>query len=207
MRKFNINLVFDVGANTGQYASQLRRAGYKGKIVSFEPLNEAFGELKRISANDNKWQIEKTGLGDFDGEAIINVAENSVSSSILNIRNEHVKAVPDSRYVSNETITVKKLDSIFSNYKNEGKRFFLKIDTQGFEKEVIQGSLQSLPYISGLQVEMSLVELYEGESNYEELKKLIEDCGFELYSLEPGFSDPDTGKLMQVDGIFFRSKQ
>ncbi len=207
MKRFNIDFVFDVGANTGQYASQLRRAGYKGKIVSFEPLNEAFSELKRISTNDNKWQIEKTGLGDFDGEAIINVAENSVSSSILNIRKEHVKAVPDSRYVSNETITVKKLDSIFSNYKNEGKNFFLKIDTQGFEKEVIQGSLQALPYISGLQVEMSLVELYEGESNYEELKKLIEDCGFELYSLEPGFSDPDTGKLMQVDGIFFRSKQ
>jgi FkbM family methyltransferase len=206
MKKFNIDFVFDVGANTGQYANQLRSAGYKGAILSFEPLTEAFSILQKHTEKDKNWKAEQIGLGNFDGESLINVAKNSVSSSILNIRKEHVEAVPDSKYVSQEKITIRKLDTIFEKYEQQGKNFFLKIDTQGFEKEVINGALLSLPKIAGIQVEMSLVELYEGESMYEDLKRLVESYGFDLYSLEPGFSDPDTGKLMQIDGIFFRSK-
>jgi len=206
MKRFNINFVFDVGANTGQYASHLRRAGYKGTILSFEPLTEAFSILQKHTEKDKNWKAEQIGLGNFDGETIINVAQNSVSSSILNIRKEHVEAVPDSKYISQENITIRKLDSIFNKYEQKGKNFFLKIDTQGFEREVINGALLSLPKITGIQVEMSLVQLYEGESMYDDSKKLIESYGFELYSLEPGFSDPDSGKLMQIDGIFFRKK-
>ena len=204
LRKYKVDFVFDVGANTGQYASQLRRAGYKGEILSFEPLNEAFAALRKKTDQDNLWNAVQMGLGDFDGEAVIHVAENSVSSSIRDIKNEHVQAVPKSKYIAQETITVRKLDTVFHEYKKEGKTCFLKIDTQGFEKEVINGALQSLSAFAGIQVEMSLVPLYEGESMYEELKKLIEQNGFELFSLEPGFSDPGTGKLMQVDGVFFR---
>ena len=204
LRRFKVNFVLDVGANTGQYADQLRKAGYKGEILSFEPLNEAFIKLKKKSSRDNLWNAEQLGLGDYDGEAIIHVAENSVSSSILDIKSDHVKAVPESKYIAQEKIIVRKLDSIFNRYKQDGKTFFLKIDTQGFEKEVINGSLQSLPDITGIQVEMSLVPLYEGELMFEDLKKMIEDNGFELFSLEPGFFDQESGKLMQVDGVFFR---
>lgn len=204
LRKYKVDFVFDVGANTGQYASQLRKAGYKGDILSFEPLNEAFAALKKKADQDNLWNAVQMGLGDFDGEAVIHIAENSVSSSIRDIKNEHVQAVPESKYIAQETITVRKLDTVFHEYKKEGKTCFLKIDTQGFEKEVINGALQSLSAFAGIQVEMSLVPLYEGESMYEDLKKLIEQNGFELFSLEPGFSDPETGKLMQVDGVFFR---
>ncbi len=207
MNRFNIDFVFDVGANTGQYANQLRSAGYKGAILSFEPLTEAFSKLQKHIEKDKNWKAEQIGLGNFDGESMINVAKNSVSSSILNIRKEHVKAVPESKYVSQEKITIRKLDNIFEKYEQHGKNFFLKIDTQGFEKEVINGSFLSLSKIAGIQVEMSLVALYEGESMFEDLKRLIESLGFELYSLEPGFSDPDTGKLMQIDGIFFKSKK
>jgi FkbM family methyltransferase len=207
MKKFNIDFVFDVGANTGQYASHLRCAGYKGTILSLEPLPEAFSILQKHVEKDKNWKAEQIGLGNFDGDAIINVAKNSVSSSILNIRKEHVEAVPDSKYVSQEKISIRKLDSIFEKYEQNGKNYFLKIDTQGFEKEVINGALLTLPKITGIQVEMSLVALYEGESMFEDLKRLIESYGFELYSLEPGFSDPDTGKLMQIDGIFFKSKK
>jgi FkbM family methyltransferase len=206
MKKFNINFVFDVGANTGQYANQLRSAGYKGTIHSFEPLTEAFSILQKHTEEDKNWRAEQIGLGNFDGESVINVAENSVSSSILNIKKEHVEAVPESKYVAQEKITIRKLDSIFEKYEQLEKNFFLKIDTQGFEREVINGALLSLPKITGIQVEMSLVELYEGESMYEDLKRLVESYGFDLYSLEPGFSDPETRKLMQIDGIFFRSK-
>jgi FkbM family methyltransferase len=205
MRKFNVGLILDVGANTGQYAANVRCAGYTGDIVSFEPLNEAFNLLSHKTDRDHKWSAVQIGLGDFDGESVINVSKNLVSSSILNIRKEHTDAAPESKYIAQEKIVIQKLDSIFSNYKKNGVNTFLKIDTQGFEKEVITGAIKSLGEIVGIQVEMSLVELYEGELMFDEMKKMIESHGFELYYLEPGFSNPMTGKLMQVDGIFFRN--
>ncbi len=206
MKRFNIGVVFDVGANTGQFAGSVRKAGYKGEIISFEPLSSAFKLLKNQSDNDEKWSSENFGMGDFDGESVINISQNLVSSSILNIKKEHTDAEPESKYVAQEKITIRKLDSVFSNYEQKGKNIFLKIDTQGFEKEVILGAAKSLNKITGLQVEMSLIECYDGEMMYNDLKNLIESFRFELYYLEPGFSDPVTGKLMQVDGIFFKNQ-
>lgn len=205
LRKFNIDLILDVGANTGQYSGIVRRAGYNGDIVSFEPLSEAFQMLGKHIKKDKKWLAENIGLGNFDGETIINISQNSVCSSILNIKSEHVDAEPKSKYIAQEKILIRKLDSIFNKYEMKHRNIFLKIDTQGFEKEVIEGGTQSLSRITGIQLEMSLVELYEGESTYEDLKKLIESYGFEFFSLEPGFSDPSSGKLLQIDGIFFRN--
>jgi len=207
MKRFNIGIILDVGANTGQFAGNVRKAGYKGEIVSFEPLTEAFSQLEKRTENDKKWIAEKIGLGDFDGESVINISQNLVSSSILNIKKEHTDAEPESKYIAQEKITIRKLDSIFSKYEQVGRNLFLKIDTQGFEKEVILGAVNSLKKITGLQVEMSLVECYDGEMMYDDLKNLIESYGFGLYYLEPGFSDPVTGKLMQVDGIFFRNRK
>lgn len=205
MKRFNIGVVFDVGANTGQYAANIRKAGYKGEIISFEPLSSAFKLLKNQSDKDGKWSSENFGMGDFDGESVINISKNLVSSSILNIKKEHTDAEPESKYVAQEKIIIRKLDSVFSSYNQNGENTFLKIDTQGFEKEVILGAANSLNKITGLQVEMSLVECYDGEMMYNDMKNLIESFGFGLYYLEPGFSDPVTGKLMQVDGIFFKS--
>jgi FkbM family methyltransferase len=207
MKRFNIGIILDVGANTGQFAQSVRKAGFKGKIFSFEPLAEAYKLLQGKTGIDKNWSAEKIGLGDFDGESVINVSQNLVSSSILNIKKGHTDAEPDSKYVAQEKITIRKLDSIFDKYEQEGNGVFLKIDTQGFEKEVVLGAAKSMAKITGIQVEMSLVECYDGEMMYEDLKTLIESFGFELYYLEPGFSDPVTGKLMQVDGIFFKNRK
>ncbi|HPE77233.1 MAG TPA: FkbM family methyltransferase [Draconibacterium sp.] len=206
LKRFNIGVILDVGANTGQFAGSVRKAGYKNEIISFEPLSSAFKLLKNQSDNDKKWSCENFGLGDFDGESVINISKNLVSSSLLNIKKEHIDAEPESKYIAREKITIRKLDSVFSSFGQQGKNIFLKIDTQGFEKEVILGAANSLNKITGLQVEMSLVECYDGEMMYNDLKNLIESFGFELYYLEPGFSDPVTGKLMQIDGIFFKNR-
>ena len=204
LRKFSIEMVLDVGANTGQYADLLRKGGYRGEIISYEPLSQAFKTLSQRIRNDKTWAAENLGLGNYDGDAIINISENSVSSSILNIKKEHVDAAPESSYFTQEKISICKLDSIFEKYDKRGKNIFLKIDTQGFEKEVIQGANLSLAKITGIQVEMSLVELYEGEWLFDKIISLVESYGFKLYSIEPGFSDPVSGKLLQFDGIFFK---
>ena len=201
---FNINKIFDVGANTGGYASSMRSAGYVDNIISFEPVKEAYDQLAKRAIHDTKWKTKNIALGNNDGSSIINVSQNLVSSSIAEMSSLHVDSAPDSVYVRKEEIKIHKLDTIFFDLADKQDKIILKIDTQGFEKNVIDGAEKSLPLISGLQLEMSLVPLYNNELLFPELLRYLNDRGYSLYSLENGFSNPESGQLLQVDGIFFR---
>ena len=199
-----ISLVLDVGANSGQYGRELRELGYRGRIVSFEPLAAAFGELQRSVRGDPAWETRNFALGDAPGRTEINVAANSYSSSLLGMLPAHLAAAPHSRYVGREAIEVRTLDAIFPSLARPEDRVHLKIDTQGFEKRVLAGAGASLASIATLQMELSLVRLYEGESLLGEMLAHAAGLGFELVALEPGFSDPESGRLLQVDALFQR---
>jgi len=199
-----INVIFDIGANTGIYGQEMRKFGYSGEIISFEPLSDAFSELTKNSKKDSKWRIQNYALGDFDGETIINISKNSVSSSILEILPEHYEKEKNAQFINTEKIKICKLDTIYNDFNKPGDKVFLKIDTQGYEKNVLDGAKKSIPYICGLQVELSLVSLYTGSSLFMEMIEYIKSFGFALCSVENGFYDEKTGRLMQLDGIFFR---
>ena len=201
---YKIDTLLDIGANAGQYASNMRELGYVKKIISFEPLASAFGQLKRKSKHDNNWILNNYALGDEDGKTIINVSGNSVSSSILNILPMHVQSAPDSKYLAKDDIQIKKLDSIFDLFYNEGDSVMMKIDTQGYEKNVLDGANESLKKIKIIQLEMSVVPLYENEMLINDMINYLDNLGFQLFSLENGFSNATTGQLLQVDGIFVR---
>jgi FkbM family methyltransferase len=199
-----INKILDIGANTGIYGMEMRKFGYSGEIISFEPLTDAFKELSKNSKKDKKWRIQNYAIGDFDGETIINISKNSVSSSILEILPEHYEKEKNAKYIDKEKIKICKLDTVYTDFYKPGDKVFLKIDTQGYEKNVLDGARKSIPYISGLQVELSLVSLYIGSSLFLEMIEYINSFGFTLCSVENGFYDEKTGRLMQLDGIFFR---
>ena len=202
MKFFKINVLFDIGANNGQYALNMRKIGYDNRIISFEPLKGAYKDLERASQKDDDWIINDYAIGDKDGSGIINVSENSFSSSILKMLTAHSKSAPDSKFIGTQEITIKKIDSVFSSFTNLGDRVMLKIDTQGYEKKVIEGAISSLENILIIQIEMSIIQLYEGELEFIEMIEFIKDKGFKLFSLENGFSNLDSGQLLQVDGIF-----
>ncbi len=202
----NINLVFDVGGNVGQYATSLRRMGYQGRIVSFEPLERAHALLVSSSRNDDLWTIApRAAIGDRDGQISINVAKNSVSSSVLPMLDTHKNHAPDSVYFSVETVPIYKLDTIAPDYLGqEDASVYLKIDVQGYESQVLAGASRILPRIKGIQLELSLVPLYEGERLFQEMLILLDKLGFELHAVIPGFTEMQSGRLLQMDGIFFR---
>jgi FkbM family methyltransferase len=205
LRKFGIDLVLDVGANQGQFAADIRRRGYGGKIVSFEPLSEAHGKLLTASAGDGQWEIfSRCALGDHDGEAEINIAGNSVSSSILPMLEAHKNAAPESAYQGKEVVSVKTLDVVADPYLKNARAPFLKIDTQGFEWQVLDGARATLPQIRGILLELSMVPLYEGQHLWQEMKARLEAEGFVFWAFETIFSDPLDGRTLQVDGVFFR---
>jgi FkbM family methyltransferase len=202
--KNNINKILDVGANVGQYGQQLRLLGYKGQIISFEPLSSAYQKLQKNSRKDAHWQAHNYALGDKEEAVKINISRNSFSSSILKINSKHISAFPDFQFVDKEDVLVKTLDLVFHEFCGDSDKIFLKIDTQGFEMKVLNGSALSLKKITGIQVEMSLTKLYDGEHSYLEIINHLQKYGFNLCGIEPGITDPITGKLLQLDGIFFK---
>ena len=133
LNHFYINKVLDVGANTGQYAQLLRKHGFKGKIISFEPITKAYKNLMLNAQKDINWDAYNFALGNKEEERMIYISKNVFSSSLLSSTPELLTVAPHSNYVDKEKILVKKLENIYNDLVVASDIVFLKIDVQGFE--------------------------------------------------------------------------
>lgn len=200
-----IDLIFDIGANEGQFSDIIYKLGYKGRIVSFEPLTSAYKILKQKSKKYTGWEIaERCAVGEEDGEITMHISENTLSSSALDILEEHTNAAPGSVYTGEEKAKVFKLDTVGNKYVKNAKNIFLKIDTQGFEEKILKGADIFIGKVKGLLVETSLVKLYDGQALFPEIYSMITGKGFEMYGVQPAFVNKETGRMLQIDAIFFR---
>lgn len=203
VRQERINLVLDVGANTGQFAKELFASGYPGKILSFEPLVSAHAELCKKARGVARWTVaERMAIGATNGFVEMHVSENSVSSSILAMLPLHAEAEPKSVYVRTESVPVNRLDDVC--VLSEADRVLLKIDVQGYERQVLEGATRVLGACRAVLAEMSLTPLYDGQVMARELWGWLEGSGLEPWSFEPGFRHPESGRMLQIDGVFVR---
>lgn len=193
-----MNVVLDVGANAGQYASRLREDGYEGEIVSFEPLAEAYQRLAAAAASDPRWHTMQIALAEAAGLATIHVSANLYSSSFLPITGRCVEAAPDAAYVDSEQVSVTTLDLLAL----PPGIAMLKIDVQGTEGSVLRGSRELLSRVQIIEVELSLVPLYEGQELAPAVCQMLRDRGFVPVALDVAFADPATGEILQLDGLF-----
>lgn len=209
IRKAGVDLVIDVGANEGQYVRGLRAGGYTGPVTSVEPLASAFAALSNVSSRDPHWKVIRAAAGSGESRMDLHISGNSASSSLMPMLDRHVRAEPTSTTVGLESVEVFPLDRLIETDLAESSAAFLKIDTQGFEAEVLKGSTEILrgDAVAGLEVELSLVPLYEGQPLWPELSEAIRGFGFIPLSFSDGFRDPETGELLQVDGLFVRARQ
>jgi FkbM family methyltransferase len=207
LKSRDVDVVLDVGANCGQYASRLREADFDGRVVSFEPLSGAFTRLQRSASNIPRWDCRRCALGDVDGPITMNVAGNAgESSSILPMLQRHRDVFPRANYVGTEDVTMSRLDSVAAEVVAPAEVAFLKIDVQGYEKQVIDGGRSTISdRCVGIEIELSFVPLYDGGMLIQEALDLMDSLGFLLKGLVPGFTDLRTGQVLQADGVFFRA--
>jgi FkbM family methyltransferase len=203
--RFKVNLFLDVGANAGQTTLKLIANGFDGRILSFEPVPGPYGKLASRAARYPKWKALPVAIGDINGQIEVHVAGNLESSSVLPMLERHKTAAPGSEEINRVQAELRRLDS----YLEEGlilkeDNIFLKIDVQGFEMQALNGSAGILGQVKILQMELSLVPLYEGSLLFEDLMARLKKLGFTLFTLLPGFSDPVSGQLLQMDGVFIR---
>lgn len=203
----DVDLALDVGANAGQFGVDLLSSGWSGSLVSFEPLVGAHARLCQVASGVPQWTVfKRKAIGDTAGRVKINVSQNSYSSSVLPIGSRHLESAPDSRYISTEEVEICTLASALDDLGfPKNKPYSLKIDTQGFERQVLIGLLPRIESCRVLLCEISLMSLYEGSPDFEELFGYIRNLGFRCVGLSHEFSDPNTGEMLQVNGTFVRS--
>jgi len=203
LKSADVDLVIDVGAHAGEYGTALRAGGYRGEIDSFEPVGSQFERLLAAAAGDPAWTCHNRAAGGSPGTAEINVSGNDgFSSSLLAMEDAHRQAVTDSGYERAEEIEIARLDDELAGLSTATRHAYLKVDTQGFEHEVIAGATAVLPGCAAVELELSLTPLYEGQLLIGEMIELLRGHGFHPTHLEPEFIDPGSGELLQVNGLF-----
>jgi FkbM family methyltransferase len=206
--KFGVDAVFDVGANEGQYATQLRRdVGFKGAIISFEPIPEVADRLRARAANDPLWFVAPFALDRDAGPASFNVMATNVFSSL------NRPAADQPAIFAAQNIVARQIEVMRSTVAAELPKWrdqlgfsrpFLKMDTQGSDLAVVEGAGSALQAFVGLQSELSVAKLYEGTRSFVEVLEIYAGLGFRLSALVP----PSRGQfpdLNEIDCIMYRA--
>ncbi len=186
--RLQIDCVLDVGARLGEYGTWLRANGYTGRIVSFEPVAENFDQLRQAAAGDPKWTVHRFALGSEGGRRDINVTGGTNFSSFLEptayASSEFGQRVSVSR---RESVEIRRLDDLWDEaVEMDGKpRVYLKMDTQGWDIEVLKGAASSLPSVLALQSEISVQAIYQGIPSHASSIEYLTQLGFELSGLFP----------------------
>lgn len=201
------DVVVDVGANSGQFAELVMACGFEGKVISFEAVPEIYRELqRRAGRGTSNWKIGRcTAVGAQDGEIDINVAGNLASSSVLPMLKRHVEAAPQSAYSGSVRVPLSRLDSLVGSDIPQKGEVFLKVDTQGYELQVLRGGEELLKRVTALQVELSTMPLYDGAPSLLEMLLYIDERGFKIFGMVPELFSRATGQLLQVNGVFVRA--
>jgi FkbM family methyltransferase len=197
-----IDLILDVGAAGGGYALMLRDRGHRGRIVSCEPLPTSFERLRVAAADDPGWQVRQIAVGAAPGTASLQIAGNADSSSLLPMLDAHTAAAPHTATVGEVEVDVTTVDDLLDEFARPNDRVLLKLDVQGAESAVLDGT--TLNRITVIHLEHSLVELYAGSATFDALHGRLRDGGFRLVDVSPGFRDPRNSQLLQFDATYLR---
>jgi FkbM family methyltransferase len=205
-----INCVIDVGANQGQYALMLRSFGYKGHIISIEPIRETYALLRKETENDKLWQAYSFALGAENSIKQFNVCKRSKFSSFLVTSVYSKKVYGQSPLLDHvEQVEMKRLDSVMDELVKEiaSPHIILKMDTQGYDIEVLKGASGCIDRIMAIQTELSVLPLYESMPRYNDALLYLESLGFHITGFFTVIRDPASLRLIEMDCVMTRLQQ
>jgi FkbM family methyltransferase len=207
LRMYRVNCVLDVGANRGQFARALRRAGYTGRIVSFEPVPEVFDRLRREAAGDPAWTAYPYALGREDGTITINVVPGTLSS-VLPPTRLGARRYARLREPAPHEVPLRRLDGLLDTVLGDlpDPRPYLKLDTQGYDLEVFAGLGRRTGEIVAMQAELALMRIYEGMPGMADALAVYEGAGFEVTGLYPVSRQSRTARVLELDCVMVRPR-
>jgi FkbM family methyltransferase len=199
LHALGVGTVLDVGANRGQYYQRLRAAGFPGVIVSFEPNPDAYAALHEVGARDPRWRGMRAALGREARPAQLKITRNSEFSSFHPPRSGTELVDGGITVIGVETVSMHSLADLWDALGLGQSRPFLKLDVQGFELEVLEGTGDRLAQLAGIQVEVAIEPLYQGQPALSDVLPYLLTRGFAVQGVLEGYRDQARDALIEVD--------
>lgn len=201
MHNRGVDVVLDIGANDGDFGREIRDEGYRGRIVSFEPNPQAFARLSRAIAHDPLWEAHQLGVGDVPGQLTLSVSNEDVFSSFKPI-NAFGALTSEAQEAASVQVEVVRLDAFLERHPDLVARTYLKIDTQGFEMEVLRGAGDMLERMAAVQAELGLVKTYQNEEDWLDVVLWMRGRGFEIATTVCNAAIPQAAQVREFDFVF-----
>ena len=208
LKTLQIDNVLDVGANTGQFAESLLDYGYAGRIVSFEPTSLARTILIKNAEGSKNWEVaHKFALGNHSGNLNIYLSQDSQFNSAKQIDQRFTAHFKESAVMDTEEVELRTLDSLIGEYYETDTNIFLKIDTQGFEKEVLEGATELIKHVKGVKIEVPLQFIYKNvDWGLTQIVSFFDERGFACASISEISANKKSGFVQEVDAIFVKKE-
>jgi FkbM family methyltransferase len=202
-----VDVLVDIGANEGQYASWIRSLGFSGRIISFEPQATAFAALSAAASRDHNWECLKLAIGPEDSELELRLARDSTMTSAFPPTDQLVQSYPqESVAIGTERVQMRSLESLWPSLGCVGRRVYLKADVEGFELAILEGADSMLSEITVMELELSLTTAFAGAPLITDVLDFLIPRGFSVVAFEQNHSDVlGTAQMYMVDGIFRNS--
>jgi FkbM family methyltransferase len=202
---YKVDVVLDVGANTGQFYHHLRSYNRSVKVISVEAIPDLVNKLKLSAKDNSKWEIVgPLAIAGSNGDVKFDISGNSVSSSLKKVLQKHIEAEVSSECVEVITVPAATLDHAIQPMVGQDEVLALKIEVQGAEYDVIQGAENCIAQAAVIICELSLQPLYEDQKLWLDIIREFEARGMILCGLHTGFACGETGETLQVEGLFKR---
>ena len=199
----NINTVFDIGGNVGEFASLIHEVLPMATIYSFEPLEDCYGKLLNRMKNVYNFKAFNLALGETNGQLTMYRNKHLPSSSMLPMANLHRESYPHTAKYTIIKITSARLDDVVKKLKLEDN-LLIKIDVQGFEDKVISGGEKTIRQATILIIESSFRPLYVGQPLFEDIYDSLKEHFRYMGSLGESRMSLIDGTPLFEDSIFVR---
>jgi FkbM family methyltransferase len=193
--------VIDVGANVGQFAVAISRMMPVTGIYAIEPLPNAAALLRKHLKKVPSTKVFEAAVGNAMRTGTMYVNVHSQSSSLLARGRLHQEAFPGEVEESEVSVNVVRLDDLFRNVALP-RPLLIKVDTQGYERAVVQGGVETFARADFALLEVSFAPLYAGESTFGEIQCLMHSIGFEFVRPVGWLESPSSGEILQMDALF-----
>lgn len=195
--------VLDVGANVGQFALFSLERFPRASVTCFEPLPEAKHKLDRVIAGAPRARAFQLALGASAAHLAMHVSASPDSSSLYPITSTQSDLFENTHEERIAIVDVVSLDS-WEQLQPLTRPALLKIDTQGYELEVLRGAARTLEVLDEIVLEGSFIELYTGQALADELVCYLRERGWRLHGLHSLTRDR-SGRCIQADLHFVRA--
>lgn len=196
----NLNTIIDIGANRGQFSLIARKYFPEAKIIAFEPLSEPANMFRRVFISDRLTLLHELAIGPQECNQIIHISRADDSSSLLPITRLQNKTYPGTEEITTRSVFVKPMDSVLIPDEIKAPAF-MKIDVQGYEKQVLEGCKSYLSLFSYIYIECSFIELYDGQALAHEIIAYLANYGFILSGIY-NLDQDKNGLPVQGDFLF-----